>query len=363
MKTLIRCTLSALLYSGLTFTAPAFAGGVSDGGGGTTNPKPADPEWIAQSVHFDAAIILTAWFNRQEQIFVTMSDELKPQSPFYKMFTSDKNIFDLIKVTKVELQFSIPCYDKNGNPWDGSVYTSEPGSVCLSPFTMAPKLNKYNVKVETYSLLAHELSHLLGTTEEEADAIQEQAIADLYQVNFVDEIVEFDLLSKGNMEVGELLVQLNYDISSAKFLRDEDFDRSFDSYGDFAVRLGDKNILLPVRFERFKLVYPEFVRFYLMRDFVCSNDQSLIEEMRKVCMDNLNSVFLKEYTATARDYHIRNLFNSHDPGEVFDLVTIRRPAMAEDVAAELTLLLDYVKQIQADLQSLVSSQMEVVRFP
>ena len=44
-------------------------GGVSDGGGGTTNPDPAQPYWIVRSASEQAPVILSLWANAEEGNF------------------------------------------------------------------------------------------------------------------------------------------------------------------------------------------------------------------------------------------------------------------------------------------------------
>ncbi|MFZ4405009.1 MAG: hypothetical protein ACOYOK_12970, partial [Pseudobdellovibrionaceae bacterium] len=90
-----------------------------------------------------------------------------------KLFSKkDKTIYDLIRETKINLVSDKPCLDFLNQPKDGSVANTPAGTICISADSIAKKLDYANVFENTFQLVGHELSHLLGTTEDEANAIQ-----------------------------------------------------------------------------------------------------------------------------------------------------------------------------------------------
>src|SRR4051812_25236993 len=84
--------------------AGASSGGVSDGGGGTTNPSPAHPQLIHNVVSQYAGTVLLVSLNAEEANFNRMSAVEQANSPFYKLFRSEKNIFDWVRSTSIELR-------------------------------------------------------------------------------------------------------------------------------------------------------------------------------------------------------------------------------------------------------------------
>ncbi|MGZ3695176.1 MAG: hypothetical protein ACXWQO_13635, partial [Bdellovibrionota bacterium] len=169
--------LAALTMGGIAF---AEGGGVGSGGGGTTIPNPTNPEFISGTASEYGAKLLTVWLQHQEEVFNRYGENEQAKSPFFKVFrpSNRKNIYQLVESTEVEFRMSGPCLDSEGQPWDGSIYGSKPGSICISPFSMAPKLSDMNYEAETLALLAHEISHLMGTSESEAREIQQVVIWD-----------------------------------------------------------------------------------------------------------------------------------------------------------------------------------------
>src|SRR5690606_39142869 len=106
------------------------------------------------------------WLFHLQSQFAERSPKDKTNSILVKIFpSSGKNIIEFAKETAFEVRMSEPCRDVNGQPKDGSVYGTKPGTLCLSAFLMAQKLNDLNVSSETAALMVHELSHLLGATE------------------------------------------------------------------------------------------------------------------------------------------------------------------------------------------------------
>src|SRR5690349_12060945 len=127
----MKSPLTSLLFAlSTTFALPALAGGVSDGGGGTTNPNPANPEWIVNAAAQYSGKVLLVWLNAEEANFNRTSEADRAKSPFRKLFQGEQTIFDILPKASIELRMSAACLDKNGVEWDGSVYASKPGAIC-----------------------------------------------------------------------------------------------------------------------------------------------------------------------------------------------------------------------------------------
>lgn len=158
-------------------------GGITSGGGGTL---PANPISIAQvyDVINTSRQVLRLYINFQKQFPLDIS---KSTSRF---FTDKTNLLTVLEDVDLEVLRDKPCKDKSGVEVDASIYGSRPGSICLSAFRVAPKLIKEIAHTEINALLLHELSHLLGASEDEAVALQESMVL------FTDEINHDDLVAK-----------------------------------------------------------------------------------------------------------------------------------------------------------------------
>lgn len=359
-----RCALSILASAFiLTAAEPSLAsGGVSDGGGGTTNPHPADPEWVASGVSHYSARVLIPYLNAELANYQRSTSQEQAKSPFAKLFNSPEKFFEIVKNTAVELHFSTPCLDKNGAPWDGSIYPLTPGAICISPFSMAPKLNDHNVYPETVALVLHELSHLVGTTEDEAKAIQETALSSLSQMDFIDILVAEDLLS--NRRDGEIAFILqNLKMMAMVSARPSDLERVRSDL----LTLRDRSLVISqfssllVSQNRLDQISPQFVRLQVLKSWACSEDAGEIQDVRDECKKDLYTEFGGALVSTASEILVRQAGSPLHLGPEYDGVQIKRPKNRADVNSELNQLSKFVETILNDVTSLKEVQTVVIR--
>lgn len=142
-------------------------GGISAGGGGTL---PANPISISQTVEVIAhSKKLLRMYLAHERKY-EWGDDSTDSSRFY--FGND-NLATVLEKTDIEILQDRACKDKFGRDVDGSVHASRPNTICISAFRIAPKLVEEVAAKEVLALIAHELSHLLGSNEKEAVELQE----------------------------------------------------------------------------------------------------------------------------------------------------------------------------------------------
>lgn len=142
-------------------------GGVNGGGGGTLPANPSSTYEINEIIE-DSKHDLIPYIKGQLRYY----DDKIAGSAERKVFGSKPNLYDVLEDTNIEVLQDQPCHDAYGRPTDGSIHASKPGAICISAFTIAPKVVSERAKVEVLALIVHELSHLLGTTEEEARTLQ-----------------------------------------------------------------------------------------------------------------------------------------------------------------------------------------------
>ena len=171
--------------------------GVISGGGGDI--EQADPVrhayYITNIVRYNKPVLVTWLYEKEKDYLLNKNSE----SPIHEnpevlaminaralLFESDINVYQALDNLKIYSREDKPCFDENNNETDASFYTDESFAICISPFTMQSKLNEYNFADETLALVIHELSHLIGANEEEAEILQGMALYDLNQSNYFD---------------------------------------------------------------------------------------------------------------------------------------------------------------------------------
>lgn len=341
-------------------------GGVSDGGGGTTNPDPAHPEWIIRSAADYAGKMLTLWLNEQQAVYSRMDQEEKEKSGLRKVFEGKQDIFALIRETQVEMRMSKPCVDANGSPREGSIYSSVPGGICVSPFLMASKLTEMNYEVETAALIMHEISHLLGTTEEEARAIQKLVIYGLGHVDFLHTVVALDLLAdetnSGRIPFLMMDLEMLADTYPQRDLRQSDLDSVFAAM----VSLNDA---LAGNFFRYSFVRKltseafraEYVRLQVIRRAVCSFEPQIGPEAKKDCDDWLSKAFAGNTESTATDIMARAEPEFKLVGPEFDSVVIGMPTEKRIVSQEMYKLRLFLQKILDELRAEEALKFKIIR--
>ena len=180
--------LATLLISVNVLAGPRVIGN----GGDVVEENPVSVAYI-QNLIPDARLFILSWLHGLEgQIFpnVWSNDNSNPRhlpvpsgsNKLFKNGFAEPNIYKKISQIKINFKTKAPC-DGGGSETDGSVTPDRPLEICISGFTLARKLNEGNAKIQLEGLIIHELSHLLGATENEAISIQSQYIEDMRVVS------------------------------------------------------------------------------------------------------------------------------------------------------------------------------------
>lgn len=94
------------------------------------------------------------------------------QAALYERIFANGSVDEALRGVRTELREDGPCYDRAGQERDGSIVARPPFRLCLSLSRLRSKLNRTNADIEVLALYLHEVSHLFGTTEEEATNLQ-----------------------------------------------------------------------------------------------------------------------------------------------------------------------------------------------
>jgi len=195
-------------------------------GGDVIEENPVSVAYV-QNIIPDARLFILMWLHGLEgQMF--LNNGLKGSNPrqlpiptganklFSTEFTQPK-VYDKMRELKINFKTQSACGSGGINETDGSTSSDKPNEICISGFSLARKLNDGNAKVQVEALIIHEISHLLGTTEEEAKAIQSQYIEDMRYVSkesivkYANKVIEVIDTSKSYYFQEMMSVATDYD--------------------------------------------------------------------------------------------------------------------------------------------------------
>jgi hypothetical protein len=108
---------------------------------------------------------------REIEFIFTASDNTSQFAPIAKkLFAGNTTIYTALKQVQIKPLEHGPCYDSVGNEVDGSA--KDMPTLCFSVERLAARLNSDSIQSEILAIVIHELSHTVGTTEEEAALLQ-----------------------------------------------------------------------------------------------------------------------------------------------------------------------------------------------
>ena len=166
----------------LSFAGP-IEGGISGGGGSVIDPHiPCE----TQNPKEIAALILQTRPLFQKYLLYKLDQLQKNQLTseetrlFDKMTNMDPEGFvrDL-KRYNVQVDDKNPCFTSDRQPVDGSIFSSQPNSFCISARSIAQKVHRAEVVTQSAALMVHEFSEIRGLNEDEAVEMQKNAIREL----------------------------------------------------------------------------------------------------------------------------------------------------------------------------------------
>jgi hypothetical protein len=351
-----KAILGIILGHQLILSSICNAGGpITSGGGGTTNPNKVDPTVIINVLGRGTGFALKSFFIAQKNHYDLMTSNDQQSSAYFKLFNGKKTIFEVIDNATIEAHMSKPCLDFDGQEREGSINTVKAGAVCISPFLMAQKLDQYNVSAETIGLIAHELSHLLGTDEGEAVTIQKDFIDSAYGVDFFKKRSE--LSSRINSVFSAFLFNLKRaeegslrTIYFFSFLRDSTFN-----YRDLFYT--DENFHYSFIKEGYvnSTIFSRLDNLYIS---ACMKDSSLPDYEIARCHNLDDLCFQNQATASAYDCYRR--WNPQDVVEdEFKNIIFNRPNTEDNIQKELGEVTKYIVSLSARFDKLVKFEFPI----
>ncbi|MFN3697716.1 MAG: hypothetical protein ACK4VO_09775 [Pseudobdellovibrio sp.] len=145
-------------------------GGADTGGGNTIGSAKVTAEEVKK--YIEKSKDLSVYIFRRKE-FLLLSPQHRGSSFELlgkKLFKGQKSIYQALIEAVIRPVESGPCYDSQGKEVDASA--KDAPNLCFSLERLSARLNADSVQSEVLAIVAHELSHMVGTTESEAKFLQ-----------------------------------------------------------------------------------------------------------------------------------------------------------------------------------------------
>ena len=352
MKTtrMILGTLSLLIP--FNFILAADVGTSGGGGGGTVLPTRGTVADVIVAVTYSKPIVL-AYFNALETNNYLHFNEILPGQ--VKLFQSLKDVFAVMESgLKIEVKRTGPCYDRDGYRTDASVVAQSPAKICISAKRIVRKVPKHEIAGQVAALLTHEISHLLGTTETEASALQFHAYEWMRGMRIVGTWSNRPWAFKEMPAAIEIDAEamnspvLQHEWSKA---RTDQFMRLIEVT---ATELGWAKSLMPLRFVPIQHLLGTWFRLSIMNKYLCSLNSELSGAIRSECAADYEKAFgSKEEIATNDEG------NGLKP-RVPNPAPIKRMRSKEDVALETSRVVTESEEYVAEFERTIEGTFDVI---
>jgi hypothetical protein len=161
----------------------AFAGGVSGGGGNLISPSaPTEVQDVREirNIILGSEHLLKKFVNAKYALYNAGSMDYDSHRMYSVLFADNEdNLHETMEEISLDVQLNSPCYDSNGNIFDGSTYNQKKHTICISAYSIAQKCAKNEVPTQATALIMHEYSEVVGLSDDDAIALQKQVIAEL----------------------------------------------------------------------------------------------------------------------------------------------------------------------------------------
>lgn len=315
-------------------------------------------------IYKNVAIDILGWVYSLERLLWNMpSSSIKQWQSALVQKTPE--LEGLLNVVKIQLNMNSPCIDKDGAPRDGAVLSVSPPIICLSPFTMSKKLNRNNFQFETKALLVHELSHLLGFTEEECIEIQQMtrrafSITNDSILNVINKYKQYDCCYFEN-DLGLMRLELEQVSKNHSLLTSQKINQWLKNN---IIKI-ENTLLGEGEKWRFTMVstpwilldqfMKEKVRHEILYNYLCSVDQKNEPSIREQCQSQLKKGFGDDTKVTTETWMYRTGQTSFDgnkyyPNSLRTVVTL--PKSESDVFRELYLSKNTFDVLQVKINSI-----------
>jgi hypothetical protein len=103
-------------------------------------------------------------------------EQLQIQAHLYEKLFSKSDSKGIVEPTPIQFLEKAPCLDRNGAAKDASIEAPSPFKICMSLSHLEKRLNQSNYEIELLALYLHEVAHLYGANETDAEALQSEIL-------------------------------------------------------------------------------------------------------------------------------------------------------------------------------------------
>jgi hypothetical protein len=148
----------------------SIAGGIATGGGGTIGSGTVSTYLVRKYIE-ESKLPLKYLLYTEETLskFGTGGTENLIKL-YHKIFDGRVTIFNALESAQFEILENGPCLDNLGNDVEASA--AKAPKICFNLQKISKNINSDSIEAEVAALVAHEVSHLIGTNEEEAHNLQ-----------------------------------------------------------------------------------------------------------------------------------------------------------------------------------------------
>ncbi len=158
-------------------------GGISGGGGYVINPiRPSYPqstEVIEDMIKESKKLVVLYVQQKKNQFHADQMGGHEKRLYDQLLNSSQKNIDQVLAYYSVHVEDENPCYTSDKVPVDGSIFSEKPNSICISAHTFAEKVHAATVHVQAAALILHEMSEVVGLSDEDAIRLQKIALNEI----------------------------------------------------------------------------------------------------------------------------------------------------------------------------------------
>lgn len=158
-------------------------GGISGGGGYVINPvRPSHPQSteVIEDMIKESKVLVVQYIQQKKNQFLADQMGGHEKRLYDQLLNSpQKNIDHVLTYYKVHVEDENPCYTSDKVPVDGSIFSEKPNSICISAHTFAEKVHTDTVHVQAAALILHEMSEVVGLSDEDAIRLQKIALSEI----------------------------------------------------------------------------------------------------------------------------------------------------------------------------------------
>lgn len=163
-------------------------GGISGGGGYVINPiRPSYPqstEVIEDMIKESKTFVVQYIQQKKNQFHADQMGGHEKRLYDQLLNSPQKNIDHVLANYKVHVEDEDPCYTSDRVPVDGSIFSEKPNSICISAHTFAEKVHASTVHIQAAALILHEMSEVVGLSDDDAIRLQKIALNEMKTANF-----------------------------------------------------------------------------------------------------------------------------------------------------------------------------------